>query len=679
MAQKKDYKPLGDDEVIKIVDDNIARSVGYYDSQLSRERELCLKYYQAELPKPQHDGNSKYVSMDVYDSVQSMQAALLESMAAGQRIVSFSPQSQEDVVMADIASEYCNYVAFRQNDFYSVASSVIHDGLMARAGICKVYWEDTVEYELEEFKDITEDELDMLLAADEEIELEDSETNAIGLVSGTISKPVNKSQVRIEAIPPESFIIEPQARSLDTVSFLAHRERKTITELREMGYSEKLIDKIGDDHDDINMETDPEVLARHEEIGSDRGFNAKGYQDQVRTVMVYECYIQLDPDASGKARLHKVCKAGNAILDIYEIDDLPFVAFVPLPIPHSFFGSNFAQKVIATQNARTVLTRSILDHAVITNNPRYMVVKGSLTSPREMVDNRLGGIVNVTRPDGVSPLPQATLNPFVFQTLNLLSEQNEDTTGVSRLSRGIEKDAISKQNSAAMVEQLATMSQQRQKIIARNFANQFVKPLWHKVYKLILQNETEEKIVQLAGNYVRVNPSTWDDKRDVIVELKLGYGEQERDAQKYLALHGMMSQDPVIAPMYGADKRYQMFKVIMEKNGILNVDDFLTPPDQMPPPQPDPMQQMQQQMAMKQLEIQERQTAVSEMKTQMDAEIAQLKLQLEQAKAQAAHALQSDSMDLKEAQLAHKQKIDTAELEILRTTEDKRGIVSPTG
>jgi hypothetical protein len=36
-------------------------------------------------------------------------------------------------------------------------------------------------------------------------------------------------------------------------------------------------------------------------------------------------------------------------------------------------------------------------------------------------------------------------------------------------------------------------------------------------------------------------------------------------------------------------------------------------------------------------------------------------------------------MDLKEAQLSHKQKIDEAELEILRTTEDKRGIVSPTG
>ena len=71
-------------------------------------------------------------------------------------------------------------------------------------------------------------------------------------------------------------------------------------------------------------------------------------------------HIHIDPDGTGMARLHKVCKAGNALLDMYEVDDILFVAFVPLPIPHAFYGSNFAEKVVATQNARTVLTRSIL-------------------------------------------------------------------------------------------------------------------------------------------------------------------------------------------------------------------------------------------------------------------------------------------------------------------------------
>ena len=186
-----------------------------------------------------------------------------------------------------------------------------------------------------------------------------------------------------------------------------------------------------------------------------------------------EAYILLDVEGTGTATLHRVMKAGNVLLDSEEVSRRPFVAFAPLPKPHSFYGSNFAERLCATQNARTVLTRSILDHAMITNNPRYMVVKGALTSPRELIDNRIGGIVNITRPDGIAPMPQAPLNPFVFQTIQMLDEDKEDNTGVSRLSQGLNKDAISKQNSAAMVEQLATMSQQRQKIIAQMLCQQF--------------------------------------------------------------------------------------------------------------------------------------------------------------------------------------------------------------
>ena len=394
-----------------------------------------------------------------------------------------------------------------------------------------------------------------------------------------------------------------------------------------MGYDEKKIEKIGD-HSDVDMETDPEVLARHEEIGNDRGFNVKGYQDQVRQITVYESYMMIDPEGTGVAELYRLVKAGNVLLEMEKTNHRPFVAFVPLPIPHAFFGNNFGSKVIPIQNARTVLTRSILDHTMITNNPRYMVVKGGLTNPKELIDNRVGGILNVTRPDAISPMPQASLNPFVFQTLQLLDEDKEDTTGVSRLSQGLNKDAISKQNSAAMVEQLATMSQQRQKIIARNFATGFLKPLYQMIYRLVIENEPEEKIVELAGDYVAVSPSQWGAKRDVTVE---------------------------------------------------NVADYLTPPDQLPPPEPDQAQEMAMQMQQKQLELQERQTQIAELKQQTDAQIAQLKLELEATKAERGFAIQSDSIDLKEAQLEHKTATDRAELEILRNAEDVRGIASPTG
>ena len=85
-------------------------------------------------------------------------------------------------------------------------------------------------------------------------------------------------------------------------------------------------------------------------------------------------------------------------------------------------------------------------------------------------------------------------------------------------------------------------------------------------------------------------------------------------------------------------------------------------------------------MVMKQLEIQERQVAVAEMKAQTDAQLAAAKIEIDRMKAQASHALQSDGMDLKEAQFQHKVRIDEGELEVLRQeTTDVRGIASPTG
>lgn len=678
MAKIEDYTKLDDNDIVTILESNIKTSVGYYDSELSKERKKVTEYYNATLPRPAHDGNSKFVSQDVYDSVEALKAALLETFAAGNNIVKFAPQNADDVETAEICSKYTDYVMFRQNDAFSVMNSAIHDGLTSRVGVAKVFWDQREEIVEEEFNDLNQDELDMLLAQDN-VELGDSETNEVGLISGTILTSRDTSQVSIESLAPEEFLIEPQAKSLDEVNFVAHRTRKTLTELREMGYSEELLSQIGSDHEDVEVETDPEVLARFESIGASRGSDSKGYQDQVRDIMVYECYVMLDKEGTGIAYLYKVCKAGNIILECTEVDRKPFIVFTPLPIPHAFYGSNFASKVIATQNARTILTRSILDHAVITNNPRYMVVKGGLTNPRELIDNRVGGLVNVSRPDAISPMPQAPLNPFIFQTLQMLDEDKEDTTGVSKLSQGLNKDAISKQNSAAMVEQLATMSQQRQKIIARNFANQFLKPLFHEVYRLVVENEQYEKVVDIAGNFVEIDPTNWKEKRDVMVELKLGYGEQERDAAKFMQLHSLFSQDPNLQPMYQLPNRYNMMKEALQKQGILNVEEFLTPPDQLQPPQPNPVEQMQTEMAQRQLELQERQQELNEMKMQIDAQMTGMKLELEKMKAESSHALSSDNQDLKEEQFAHKKYIDESELEVLKKTQDVRGIASPTG
>lgn len=680
MAESR-FKPISKDELASVVDRQIRQSVGYYDSKLSKERQDVIDYYNGVKPKPVHSGNSKYVSMDVYDSVESMKAVLLETFAAGNKTVGFEPQGADDILLAGTATEYCDYVFFRQNDGYQIQSTVIQDGLMARVGVAKIYWDEVIEEVEEEFSHLTADEADMLLAAPDVKNVKVKLNEESGYFDGDLVRMVDKSQVRIDVVPPEEFLITPQSRSIEEAPFVAHRTKKTFADLIAEGYDKKLVEKIGAE-DQSELSLDPEVLARFEQVGADR-LNMDGeVQEQSKYVIVYECYLYLDMDGSGETKLYKIVKCGNVVLDKEQVDRKPFKAFIPLPTPHSFYGSNFAARVIPTQNARTVLVRGILDHTVTTNNPRYQVVKGALTNPKELIENRIGGLVNVTRPDGISPLAQPSLNPFVFQTIQLLDEDKEEATGVSRLSQGLNKDAVSKQNSAGLVENLVSLSQQREKIIARNFANQFLKPLYLEIYRLAVAHEKAEKVIKIGGTFQRVLPSDWADRSDVTVELKLGYGEQEKEAAKYLQMHQLLSSDPSIAPMYGPDKKFNLLKTAFEKGGIKNVIDYLTPPQQIPPPQPDPM-------LMKQVELEERKVATLEKqaettatKVQVNSELEAMRIEMQRMKMELDAILRQREDDRKEFDTTARYAIATEELQMAKDQmandpANARAIISP--
>lgn len=658
-----------------LLEQQIKTSGSYFDSKLSEERRKVLDYYNAKLPKPLHDGNSKYVSMDVFDAVESMKAVLLETFSAGNRIVEFEPQNEDDVPMANAATEYCDYIVFRQNDGYGTFGDIIFDGLMSRAGVAKVYWEENIEEVEEEFTQLTGDEVDMLLGAPD-ISLDDIEMDkATELFSGTVLRTVNKSKVRIDPIAPEEFLITPNATSIDEAPFVAHMTRKTYSDLIQEGYDKKKIERIkaADEKAD-----NPEHLARHSETGGDGVVLDGEMQEQTRYVMVYECYVHLDMEGNGIARLYKVTMAGNEILDHEQAERKPFIPFVPLPQSHSFYGSNYAARVIPTQNARTVLVRGILDHTVITNNPRYQVLKGGLTNPREMLENRLGGLVNVNRPDAIAPLPQAGLNPFVFQTIGLLDEDKEEVTGMSRLSTGMNKDAVSKQNSEALVDNLVSLSQQRQKIIARNFA-QFVKRLWLEVYRLAIANERTEKMIAISGEYQRIAPWTWDERTDCTVELKLGYGEQEKEAQKFMMLHQTLAQDPKAQRFYTEGNAFNMYKKIFDRSGCKDISAYITDPQKLGKPQPDPM-------AMKQMELEERKVAAQEavsqasmQKVQGNLELEQMRIELQRMKEEINAMVQNRTMDIKEFDSTSKAAIAAEELQMAKALPDEqtKAIVSP--
>jgi hypothetical protein len=302
-------------------------------------------------------------------------------------------------------------------------------------------------------------------------------------------------------------------------------------------------------------------------------------------VVYYESYVRMQIDAKKGVRLYKICHAGNTILDKEEVDQAPFLAYIPLPIPHVFYGNNFAARVIHTQNARTVLYRGVLDHTAITTNPRYMVVNGGLMNPRELLDNRLGGVVNVRRPDSVAPFVQNPLNPYVFQTLSLLTENNDKSTGISALSQGLNKDAISSQNSQGLVDNMMKASGQRGKIMARNFAVNFLVPLMLEVVRLAIIHK-DKRVIEVAGQPLNIDAEQWAERTTCTVSQHLGYGEKDMAANELGQGYQMLAKDGGLGNMFGGQQRYEMLHDIAKLKGFTRFAAYLDP--KAPPPQPDP-------------------------------------------------------------------------------------------
>jgi hypothetical protein len=599
MAKKPSI--LTDEEIFTKVSAKSQNSVNWFDSRLSKERERVTRYLNGDLPKRTNEGSSSYVSSDVYDSVQMMNSQLLEVFAGGEQIAQFDPDQDMNVEDCRIATECARYVIFRENSGYNVFNSVIYDGLTARAGLAKVYWEEKYKTSEEEFEGIPHDHAMALASQDEVSDFDGTEHPETGMYSGTLTRKKDVSRVCIDPVAPEEFLINPLATSIFDSDYVGHRTPKTRSELIEMGYDKKLIMSLPAD-EAKELLFSPEVLARTQKTSD--GTEDDPIQTEMEYLVLYENYVKMQIDASKGVRLYKVCTAGGKVLaDPEEVDSAPFLAYVPLPIPHVFYGYNFAARVIHTQNARTVLFRGVLDHTAITTNPRYVVVNGGLLNPRELLDNRLGGIINARRPDSVKAMEQNNLNPYVFNVLGTLTENNDKSTGISALSQGLNKDAVSSQNSKGLVDNMIKVGSGRQKIMARNFAYNFFVPLMLEVIRLLIVNHKGEKVVEIAGKPLSITPQAWTERTTCSVSMHLGYGEKDEAANELAQGYQMMAKDPGLGGQFGPKQRYEMLHDIAKLKGFNRFAAYLDPNAQ--PPGPDPLK-------VKELEIKERAVAATE-------------------------------------------------------------------
>jgi hypothetical protein len=263
-------KKVTETEIKYIISSEITNSIGFMGGALSGSRKKSLEYYMGEKLGTEIDGRSQVVSTDVSDTIETILPNLLRVFTSSDQVVRCEPVKAEDVLLADQVTNYINYIFNKDNNGFSVLYTWFKDALLEKNGIVKVYWDDSEKVEQETYENLNDQEYQILINNDE-VEVVEEESfvdekakeeleqikilaQAQGQEVGDIPTPKlhncvikrtkTSGKVKIENIPPEEFLIQRSAKSIEDANFVAHRVLKTRSDLIEMGYDEDIINNL---------------------------------------------------------------------------------------------------------------------------------------------------------------------------------------------------------------------------------------------------------------------------------------------------------------------------------------------------------------------------------------------------------------------------------------------------
>ena len=712
-------RPLDEHAISGLLGEQIRNSYGFFESELTQSRRKANEYYFGEAFGNEVEGRSQVVSTDVADTIESILPPLLRIFTASDNIVRVEPVSQEDVGIAEQATDYLNHIFNKDNEGFTTLYTMFKDALLQKNGICKVYWDNSEKVERETYEKLSDDEFEMLIAEDgvevkEHSEYEDEtfleqKENAEeklaeqqdSLQASMMREELNKiptpmmhdvvitrtqtfGRVKFEAIPPEEFLIERQAKSLKDANFVCHRVPTSRSALLEMGFD---YDKV------YNLPV--ENKERYNEERSTRFRNLDDDYDRsvgdasTEEVIVYESYIRMDTDGDGIAELRKITSAGDGgytILDNVPVDSHPFCSLTPIIVPHRFYGRSVSELVEDIQLIKSTVMRQVLDNMYLTNNNRVAVMDGQVNLD-DLLTNRPGGIVRTkSAPSQVMmPLQNQALTQQAFPLLQYLDTIKEERSGITKYNQGMDTDTLNK--TASGINTILSQSQMRLELIARVFAETGVKDMFKKIFELVVKYQDKERIVKIKNNFIPMNPMEWRDRCNVTIHVGLGTGSRDQQLQILNSILGrqleaIKLQGSPQGPVVNLNNIYNTLSRIIENAGLKDVASYFTDPKlgqqmmQPKPKQPSEFEkvsqiQTQQKAAEAQMNYENRMREM-ELKYQkmiLEFETKAKELELKYQADIDEKAIRREALDMKGISDTNKQMLDAASKQLLQPEE----------
>jgi hypothetical protein len=469
--------------------------------------------------------------------------------------------------------------------------------------------------------------------------------------------------LKLAAVPPEEFLINIQARTIEDARFVGHRMLKTRSELVEEGYDPE---KIADLPTEGGLLGDFGNLPQTRLDASVYYPSYPGMDPSMEQVEIVEVYMPMDADGDGVAEMMKIVMAGpntNVVLDseLWE-DEVPFTDFVANRLPHRWQGESVFEDTEDIQRIKSTLLRQFLDNLYHSNIPDRAVAIDQITNPDALLDRKIGNIIHVEgNPQSVIADLQV---PFVAKEaltgLEYMDQIVERRTGVSQSTMALDLEALQNQ-SATAVNAAQSASYSKIELIARNFKELGFKRFFECCLKLLVAHQDGPRRVKIKKQWVDMDPASWNANMKYSIDTGLGSGSRDRDSQILTQIASKQEQinlqlgpgNPVCTlEQYANTLRTLVTSALpgAEPDRYFSKVDMNSPKvqswmQQMSQPKPDPKAEAAQMQAQTQMQKAQADIQIKQQRMQADTVNAQNKMQgeLQGQAAQAQASLQVDA------------------------------------
>lgn len=675
---------ISDRELVAICEAHIQAASGSEGSELSDARSEAMDRYLGEPYGDEVEGRSQVRTREVMETVEWLMPSLMRIYADAENLCVFEPRGPEDEAQAQQETDLVSYAFWQQNRGFYNLYTFCKDALLSKTGVLKVWWDEDHAEEREEYSGLDDVQLAQLVM-DETCEREilsfEQEADGYEVTFKTVRR---RGHVRIEPVAPENFGVSRDARSpfAKDAPFVWQRELKSYNELRAAGYAVDVLETIPADEGIENAEEIARRNLSDEQMG--------GMTESVlsmRQFWIAECYLHIDRDGDGMAELVRVTLAtgrnrpasGSTLLDVENVDSIPFATASPILLTHKFYGLSLADMVEDLQRIKTTLLRQSLDSLYIANNGRT-VYNDDKVNGDDLSVARPGQQIRYTGEQPwnayIGVLPHSPLPPETFALLEYLDEQRKQRTGIGDEVAALDKASLANVNTgvAALAYDAA---RSKLELIARIIAEIGLKTLLQDVHELLMKHQDKPMVVRLRGQWVQVNPSEWKSRENMTVTVGVGNASRER---RLMALSALLQEQMATAqvnPMLVSPDNLYRARVEYTKAAGLDPAMYWTDPRTVPPPQGPSLQE---QLAMTQMQAllmdaqaKMQRNEVEMFKAQQAAQVAQVDAQARMAEAQARQQVDV----LKARQVALQSEIDTAgKVQDMRVMLEKQAVDS---